>query len=340
MSAYYLPIEEQYCALEDNRYRLIMWPLIKFLKEEKKVNFNQTAYDLLEQNLTKNPVYINHKQTYCYILYKIFSYTKSENKGEKTQISIPIGSLQHHISYLNDIYEAYNLLLKELKKHKKILNSTIMKELEHVIEFKGYYYVNDITYERWYREYQNRDKTNFTEDYTNPFKPIINQWKKIVDENFLPIKIEYVLNDIKQEVFNYAVYCEVEEENQGKKCGFLGQGFKNVRHYSLFTLAEAKLFQTQKQAQDFIQKQSVLNHCAMAIVQTKPQIHQIVQVFGEPIHIEREVLSNSLFDEKEGLDLAQELLNKTQNKALLKALKTFIDSEKIENNKTKTKVKI
>lgn len=335
MNSYYLPIADMYCALKIEQIYFKMWPLIKFLKEKKGVNFNQKAYTLLDNQLIEKLIYSHHKNTYLYLFY-VDTYTKSKNKNANTQIDISIEELQESILNLHEMCEAYNLVLTEFKQQKFILNQTLMPELYKIIAYKDYYWIRDYTYEKWEKTEASRrieDKC-FIEDYENPLVKIVKGWKKVTDKKLLLKNIEYVSSDIHQVVFNYAVYCEIKQE--GIKSGFLGD---NSSDTALFTLAEAHLFQTPKEAKEFLtQNEKIKNY---VLIEVRPEINRIIEIFGEPIYFnamyEKKQLNEKIHDTIKTLELAEKLMNVCEDSELQKALNSFIkkNHQKIDIKKTK-----
>jgi hypothetical protein len=345
MNGYYIPINDKYCTLDKPLIRLTMWPLIKFLHTKKKIKFNQQAYQLLDSILDQHPLYLNHKQVYDYRIHNVFSYKKTKNKTSKTQITIPIHELQANIGLTDDMFKAYDVLLAEFKTHKATLNNTLMPELEHVIAFKGYYWLDRLTYLQWLNLEDSVRLNAFKEDYSNPLKAIIDDWKILVDDKYLPIHVEQVLADINQTVFNYAIYCEIEDKND-KKCGFLGE---EINSTVLFTLAEARLFQTESEARQVIEKntKNIFTHCAL--VQIKPSVEKTIEIFGTPTYfnsyMEKERLNFIIHDTNKTnqLSLATQLLDLTKDTQLKLALEVFIkgnllNPEKLLKEDKKTKI--
>jgi hypothetical protein len=356
MEKFYLKKDDEYCFIEESKIYCFMYHIFSSLVGKIELSSESMAsYNYLQQKIEPECEVWCHDDVYRDKM-EVLIYRKRLYKNlDSLNTDSSINDIREFFINLKQVKIHCDVLLNEMKVHQKAINAF---RVEQLVDHK--YYYGNLNFVKVYNHpYDDINKSSFGKIFhfnkilKNPFDSLLSQWEALFDDKLNLKNVEYLTSNIEQEYFHYVIYCE----NKKKETGFWGPDSAKTRYggnAQLFSLSEAKLFQTEKQAR--IHGKNGLCLSNYVILKVKTSLDSVLDIVGKPntqkidlfkANEEKELLENKMnqFNEiKDELtqlktsDLAHALsqlcpYDEELNKALAKYLTQ--DNQKIKTHRVK-----
>lgn len=284
MEKFYLLKDDSYCVLEQTHVYFFAYHLFSSLvnkiplsaKSLNSFQFLRLHVDQVSQHVSANVQYKDRIH--------VLSYKKRLTKNlESINTVSSIEDIKKFFINLKEAKEHCDIILDELNLHKKQIKAMKVADLIDKAYYFGYLELKQ--YKNSHMHYDQAKLYSFGEIYKfsqiikNPLANLLLQWEGLFDEQLNLKNVEYLKNDIEHEYFHYVIFCE----NGKKETGFWGNDSSKTRYSGnaqLFSLAQAKLFQTEKQVRNYCKNTIYLSD--YAILKVKSSLDSVLEVVGKP----------------------------------------------------------
>lgn len=318
MEEFYLPHNDSYCFIEQKSIDFLAYHFFSHLIENN-INLSEkskASFEVLKNKgqliLFKEFNYTNYHKFMINVL--IYKKKLVKNKESLNQIH-SFSDISNGIKQVQELEAHCDIIIEELKKHKKDFSSLKVQDCLAFTTIQQVYQYNQ--YELKSSSKANLEFDEISESFyfdiyafntilKNPFKSIVKNWTDIVDDNLTFKKIEPFKQDIQPDYEYYVIY----GENTKKQTGFWAEESTKDRYKgnaTLFSLNQAKLFHSEKQAKLYAKNTSSLNHYAIVKINVKNSVDSILEVVGKPNTQDLDLFTAK--EEKQFLEHQAEKLN-------------------------------
>lgn len=358
MRNFYIKNENnKYCLIDEKQFDMDGMFLYTLLTEKLKVKASQEAIEAYEKLESLGGFWGSWQQwntsiqSFFINALAVRTVPLKNNNHETDKFSL--ADVANNYQNIKIMADSYSLILKFIQSQKTELFALYPKDVKAYVNLEGQY--NNFCYSKKIngKDYpMNKfmdtaffEQAKLASFLSNPFDSLVKAWSKVLNENGVPLKIE---ENNFYEKFNekegYAIFCN----GSGQGATLQNSGFWGSTNSSLTDINQAKLFQSEEQAQSYRKKGQFNN---VAIVRVRVKFDEVLHCYGSvnvtPLEAakaaqEKSYLESLATNQEEIKSLAQKLLSVygESNEALNVELNKIIEEQDKPINNKNTKKKI